>query len=358
MYSLMNLKKIEAVSLFLAVLIMWSCGGKKEAPAIQQKGGDIASIDGFVVKAEPLSNILTVPGTLEPGETVELRPEVQGKVTGINFQEGTTVKQGQLLVKLYDADLQAELKGIKLQYDLASRNEERAKKLLDIEGLSQQEYDVVKNAVDALSASMELVQAKIARTEIRAPFNGKVGLRKVSLGAMVGPTDVVATLVQDNPLKLDFTLQEKYVYALNGKEKVTFKVDGVDGEFPGRIAAKEPLINAATRALSVRAVCDNPGGKLLPGAFASVSVLFDKIPDALLVPNQAIIPEARAKKVVVSRNGQAEFVEVITGTRDADKVHIVSGLNVGDTIAVTGLLRVRPGMKLAFKNLNNTQTAE
>lgn len=347
-----HLRQIGSL-VILSTIFFSACGGGKKDAAMpgKNKGGDMAAVDGYVVETSELANSLSIPGTLEAAEMVELRPEMQGKVTSINFKEGTEVSKGQLLVKLYDADLQAELKGLKIQRELAVKNEERLKKLLDIKGVSQQEYDIVQNTVSGLDASMELTQAKISRTEIRAPFNGKIGLRKVSIGAMIGPTDIVATLVQINPLKLDFTLQEKYVYALNGKENVTFKVQGVDGEFPGKISAMESQIDATTRALSVRALCDNPKGKLLPGAFASVNIIFDEIPDALLVPNQAIIPEARGKKIIVSRNGKAEFVSVTTGVRDADNVQIETGLKAGDTIATTGLLRIKPGTVLKFKNL-------
>lgn len=348
----MNLK-VDSL-LLSSLLLLAACGGKKDTavPATGGKGNDQAMVDGFVLQTSELSNSLVIPGTLEPSEVVELRPESQGKVTAINFQEGSVVKQGQLLVKLFDADLQAELKGLSIQRELAVKNEERLHKLLDIQGVSQQEYDVVKNNVAALDASMELTRAKISRTEIRAPFTGKIGLRNISIGAMISPTDIVATLVQTNPLKLDFTLQERYVYALNGKEKVVFKVEGVDGEFSGKIAATQSLIDAATRSLEVRAFCDNGKAKLLPGAFASVTITFDKIPDALMVPNQAVIPEARGKKIIVSRNGKAEFVSVTTGVRDADNIQIATGLNAGDTIATSGLLRIKPGTALKFKNLS------
>lgn len=344
----------------LGLLLLAACGEKKEKAAPGGpggKGGDKAVVDGHVVKTSELANTLTIPGTLEPSETVDLRPEVQGKVTGIHFKEGGMVGKGQLLVKLYDADLQAELKGLQLQRDLAAKNEGRIKQLLGVNGVSQQEYDVAANQVSQLDASIDLTKAKISRTEIRAPFNGKIGLRKVSEGAMIGPADVVATLVQTHPLKLDFNLQERYVYALNGKERVTFKVQGLDGEFPGKIQAEESRIDATTRSLMVRAFCDNPKGKLLPGAFASVTIAFDEIPDAILIPNQAVIPDARGKKVIVSRGGKAEFVPVTTGVRDADNVQISSGLSAGDTIAVTGLMRIKPGTQLTFKNFSNTQEA-
>lgn len=350
---------LRATSILPALLLLAACGGKK-APAPGGpggKGGDKAAVEGYVTKTTELSNTLSIPGTLEPSEVVDLRPEIQGKVTGIHFREGGMVTKGQLLVKLYDADLQAELKGFELQRELAAKNEGRIKQLLGVNGVSQQEYDVAANQVSQLDASIELTKAKISRTEIRAPFAGKIGLRKVSEGAMIGPTDIVATLVQTHPLKLDFNLQERYVYALNGKERVTFKVQGLDGEFPGKIEAQESRIDNTTRSLMVRAFCDNPKGKLLPGAFASVTIAFDDIPDAILIPNQAVIPEARGKKVIVSRNGKAEFVPVVTGVRDADNVQIESGLQPGDTIAVTGLLRIKPGTALTFKNLVKNQPA-
>lgn len=338
-----------------ATLMLAACGGKKEPAAAGGagggKGGDKAVVEGYVIKTTELANTLSIPGTLEPAESVDLRPETQGKVIAINFKEGGMVTKGQLLVKLFDADLQAELKGLQIQRQLAAKNEERLKQLLNISGVSQQEYDIAYNTLEGIDASMELTKAKISRTEIRAPFNGKIGLRRISEGAMIGPTDVVATLVQTNPLKLDFSLQERYVYALNGKERVAFKVQGLDKEYPGKVSALESRIDPTTRSLMVRALCENPKGELLPGAFASVTVTFDEIPNAIMIPNQSVIPDVRGKKVIVSRDGKAEFVPVTTGTRDADNVQISTGLQEGDTIAITGLLRIRPGTQLKFKNL-------
>lgn len=343
----------------LMASLLWlnSCGNKsgETTPGAGAKPNPPAMVEGYVVKTEQVSNSLTVPGTLQASESVELRSEIQGRITDIFFKEGTSVSKGQLLVKLYDADLKAEWKSLTSQKELAVKNENRLKKMLDINGISQQDYDAAVLKVAELDAAIELVQAKITRTEIRAPFAGTVGLRRISEGAVVSPADVLAVLVKNNPLNLDFTLQERYAYALNGKEKITFSVQGVEGTFPAKIVARESVLDNNSRSLKVRAHFDNAKGNLLAGAFATVAITFEDIPEAVLIPNQAVIPEARGKKVIVSRNGVAEFAQVITGTRDADRVMIESGIKPGDTIAITGLLRIRPGTEIRFKNLQNAK---
>ena len=330
------------------------CGsdGNKEAPKSGPKGGPVP-VEGFVVKETPLSSALTLPGTLEPFEKVELRAEMQGRITQILFKEGEAVSKDKLLVKLFDADLQAEFNVIKQQHDLAKKNESRLREMLAVKGVSEAEYDQALSRVRETEAQMELIQAKIRRTEVRAPFSGKMGLRRISEGALVGPGDVLAVLVQDNNMKLDFSLPERYAYGIKGNEKISFTVQGQKEEFFAKILAWESAVESGSRSLRVRAVCPNNGGKLIPGAFASVRFSLQDVNDALMVPNQALIPEAKGKKAIVIRGGKAEFVSVTTGFRDAEKVQVLSGLQGGDTIAVTGLMSLRPESDVVLKTIQN-----
>lgn len=333
------------------------CGSEenKDAPAKSGPKGGAVPVEGFVVRGTALSRALTLPGTLEPFEKVELKAEMQGRITQILFKEGESVPKDKLLVKLYDADLQAELGVIKQQYDLAKKNEARLREMLSVKGVSEAEYDQALSRVRELEAQMELIQARIRRTEVRAPFSGKMGLRRISEGAFVGPGDVLAVLVQDNSMKLDFTLPERYAYGIKGTEKIFFTVQGQKEQFSAKILATESAVEAGSRSLKVRAVCPNPGGKLIPGTFASVHFSLEDVNDALMVPNHALIPEAKGKKAIVIRNGKAEFVPVTTGFRDAEMVQVLSGLNAGDTIAVTGLMSLRPGADAVLKSIQNSK---
>lgn len=300
------------------------------------------SVSGFVVQPQNLDNNIMASGTLLANEEIELHPEVSGKIVELNLNEGTPVAKGTLLVKLFDADLQATLKKLNAQKATAQKTEERLKKLLAVSGVGQQEYDNALTQVLSINADIEFTQAQISKTEIRAPFNGIVGLRNVSLGAFVSPTVSVATLQQVNPLKVDFTVPEKYFSSVAKGSTVTFTVDGSTENFSGKVYAVEPKIDEATRTIKVRALVQNEKQKLLPGGFASIDLDLKKIEGALMVPTQCIIPEARNKKIIVVKDGKADFRIVQTGIRNESYIQITSGVQTGDTVVATALMYVKP----------------
>lgn len=308
-------------------------------------------VTGFVVQPQRLENGITASGTLLANEEVELHPEVSGKITSLNLSEGSQVSKGTLLVKLYDADLQAQLKKLLLQRQTAENTENRLKQLLAINGVGQQEYDNALIQLNNIKADIELLQAQISKTEIRAPFDGIVGLKNVSEGAYVTPATAIATLQQVNPLKVDFTVPEKYASSIGRGDIVKFTVDGLSETFTGRVFAVEPRIDEATRSVKLRAVVQNAGVKILPGAFAKVDVGLKSIEGALMIPTQCIIPEARNKKVIVVRDGKARFAVVETGVRNESYIQIVSGVNEGDTIVATAIMSVKPDMGLKIVKL-------
>lgn len=325
---------------------------KEQAPA-GPAGGPPKElpVTGFVVQPRSLENGITASGTLLANEEVELHPEVSGKITSLNLSEGNQVSKGTLLVKLYDADLQAQLKKLLLQRETAEKTENRLKQLLAINGVGQQEYDNALIQLNNIKADIELLQAQISKTEIRAPFDGIVGLKNVSEGAYVTPATAIATLQQVNPLKVDFTVPEKYASSIGRGDIVKFTVDGLSETFNGRVFAVEPRVDEATRSVKLRAVVQNAGVKILPGAFAKVDVGLKSIEGALMIPTQCIIPEARNKKVIVVRDGKARFAVVETGVRNESYIQIVSGVNEGDTIVATAIMSVKPDMGLKIVKL-------
>ena len=312
------------------------------APASKSGAPKDISVSGFVVQPKNLDNGIVASGTLLANEEVELHPEASGKITQLNLNEGNSVSKGTLLVKLFDADLQAQLKKLQLQKGSAEKTEMRLKQLLAINGIGQQEYDNAVTQINNINADIDLTQAQISKTEVRAPFNGVVGLKNVSIGAYVSPTTSIATLQQIDPLKIDFTVPEKYSSSLGKGDAIKFAVDGSAETFTGKVFAIEPKIDEATRSIKVRALVANSKTKLFPGAFAKIDLGLKSVEGAMMVPTQCIIPEARNKKLIVVKDGKAKFVIVETGVRNESYIQITSGVESGDTIVATALMYVKP----------------
>lgn len=341
-----------------------SSGSKDDAPKQQKGAGGGAGnrppvrADGFIVKTKLLLDNIEIPGTIVSNETTEIHPEVAGRITGIYFREGAFVNKGALLVKLNDADLQAQKKKILVQLQVAKQNEERSAQLLKIQGISKQDYEAMVLQVSTANADLAVVQTQIEKTNIRAPFSGKLGLRMVSVGAYVSQTSVISTMSQPNQLKIDFTVPERNINQISYGKFVNFTVDGSDRTYAAKVIATESNITQDTRTLQVRAAVQGNVAGLVPGNFAKVILDFQPDPNAILIPTQAIIPQARGKKVYLYNDGKAKFVDVTTGIRDSANIQITSGLKVGDTVLITGLLALKPEAKVMLgKVVNGTKSA-
>jgi membrane fusion protein, multidrug efflux system len=334
------MKALKIISLIAAATIfLFACkADKKEEQKPAPKPA--AKADAYIVSAAALSNSIEVPGSLAPFEETSLQPEISGKVTGIYFKEGTMVQQGAVMIKLYDADLQAQLKKLQVQLSIAKKTEERQTELLKINGISQQDYDLSLLAVKNLEA-----------TSIKAPFSGKAGLRNISMGAYISPQTIITSIRQLSQLKLIFTVPERYSSKMKPGELVQFKIDGDNTVFSATVLAIENDIAEETRSMKVKATVNVQNDKLFAGAFAKVQLQLSKNETALMIPTQAIIPQARGKKVMVVRNGLASLEAVTTGVRDTALVEITSGLKSGDTILITGLLTTKPGSKVQLNKV-------
>ncbi|MCS7037510.1 MAG: efflux RND transporter periplasmic adaptor subunit [Saprospiraceae bacterium] len=309
----------------------------------------LAAVEGYVVKPTRLDADLTAAGTLLPAEETTLYPETAGRVVMLHLPEGRAVRQGDLLLKLFDEDLQAQLKKAEAQLQQARLTEQRLGELLKVKGVSQQEYDAAALQVRVLESDIDLTRAQLRKTEVRAPYSGVIGLRQISLGAYVSPATPITTLRATHPLRLDFSVPEQFATLVRAGQRVTFRVQGQTRTYSATVIASEPAISAEARTLKVRAtVASSAQTTLTPGMFAEVSLQLQTRNDALLIPAQAIVPKSRDKIVFVSRNGQAVPTVVKTGARQADKVEIIEGLQPGDTIAVTGTLFLRPNTPLRF----------
>lgn len=324
---------------------------KNEKPAAPAKGAGQLQAEAFIVKTTSLSENLELPGTILPYEQTEIRPEISGRVVQLNINEGGFVQKGSVLVKLFDGDLQAQLKKLQVQLQIAEKTAERYKALLKINGVSQQEYDLSELDASNLRADIDLVKVNIAKTEIRAPFNGRMGLRQISLGAYITPTTLISTISQVGQLKMEFSVPEKYSDEMRKGRSVKFTVAGTNQSFAASILATESVIEANTRTLKVRTVVNGNHALLVPGAFAKVALQLGENDQALIIPTQAVIPQARNKRVILYRNGVADFQEVRTGIRDSSFVEITEGLQKGDTVVTTALLSIRDGSKIKLSKV-------
>jgi membrane fusion protein (multidrug efflux system) len=305
-------------------------------------GGKGLQVDGIVVTTSNFTNDLEVTGTIEANESVSLRSEVSGLVTSINFKEGTTVSKGTLLVKINDRDIQAQLQEALTRQKLSGTNENRSKQLLEKGAISQEEYDTSLADLQSLSSQTSLIRAQLAKTAIYAPFSGRIGLRSISVGEYLTPATMIANLSSVNPLKISFSVPERYVGQIKLGSAVSFTTDGYTKSFTGKVFAIEPGINTQTRTLQIKALVPNENNELLPGSFAKIKLALSTAKDAILIPNEAIIPVLKGKTVFISKNGKAQQVPVESGTRTADRIVITSGLKVGDTVLTTGAMAVKP----------------
>lgn len=303
----------------------------------------------YVVKGQDFSNTISLSGSIEANEQIEIRSEVSGIVENIAFTEGSSVTKGQVLFKVNDIELRAQLAQAKTKESLASENERRAKLLLQKEAISQEEYDIASADYRTAKAQTQLIQAQIGKTTVRAPFSGKIGLRSISPGTYVTPATLIAKLVSTNPLKITFSIPEKYATEITKNNTITFTVPNVKETFTAKIYALEPAIEATTRTLQIRALTDNSNGKLLPGTFANIELPLKNIKDAIIIPTEAIVPIQDGKKVFIANNGKAKEVKVETLTRTDKDVVITSGLKIGDTVLTSGVMSLKDEADIKVK---------
>ena len=355
----------KSVKLFLAIIIsllviylilmpkfdwmrFWE--EKKSGPQSESGGGGMGMSKLLVsaVVAEPtlLENNISITGGIIPNESVAIKSEISGKVDAIYFDEGTKAKKGELLVKINVDELLAQLK--KAQYTEKLRNEIefRQRQLLEREAISQEEYDQSLTELQTAQTDIQLLKTQIAKSYIRAPFSGRVGLRNVSLGAYITPSTVITDLFSLDPIKVEFSIPGKYVGRIGKEKNIEFTTDASETIYTGKVYATEPRIDPNTRTLKVRALSSNPKGELLPGQFVNIKLGLDRKEDVIMVPTEAVIPELNSSKVYVLLNGKVSEKQIETGIRTASHLEITSGLDIGDTIITTGMLQVRPGMSV------------
>ncbi len=338
------------IHLLVLLLILAACGEERTDPFTDSKADGIPSFFSAVIaESTPLARDIEAPGTILAFESTDMQPEVPGRVISINFREGSFVRKGSLLVKLFDANLQAQLNKLDAQLKVAEATAKRQTELLAINGTSQQDYDNTVLNVSNIKADMELLKVQISQTEIRAPFDGKLGLRNISLGAYVTPANIITNISQVKSVKLEFTVPEQYAAEMNAGKTVSISPANARKIYYATIIASENLISAETRNLLIRAIVKNPDNELLPGNFVQVTIKVGTEQNAIMLPTEAVIPSTRNQKLIVVRDGKAVMQNVNTGFRDSAKVEIKTGIQAGDTVVTSGLLTIKEGMPLKVK---------
>jgi membrane fusion protein (multidrug efflux system) len=315
-------------------------------------GPDQLEVRVLTLSPQPLVERLLTTGTVRANEEIEIVGEVAGKVAAVEFHEGSRVASGDLLLQIDDTQLRAERDRAAYRVALAERSEARQRRLLDEGLVSQEEYDFAQSELNVLRAELALAEARLLKTRIHAPFSGVIGLRQVSLGSYLTPQTVIATLQQVDPVRVDFSIPEKYAGRSRPGVQVEFRTRGSRSTHVGEIAAIEPRVDLDTRSLTIRARSPNRDGALVPGAFADVELVVDRIESALAVPSRAVIPELGGKKVFVVERGKAEPRKVETGLRTEDSVQVTAGLEPGDRVIVTAIQRLRPGLPVTVAEVS------
>jgi membrane fusion protein (multidrug efflux system) len=308
-----------------------------------QGTGAPVSAEVYAVKETPMAKTVSTVGTLRANESVDIVSELTKRLVKVEMKEGATVAKDEVLFVLDETDLVAEIAQIDAALKLAEANKVRTEELLPQRAVSRQEFDLARSEVDIFKARRVTREVELAKTRIRAPFAGRVGIRQVSEGALLKPETVLTNLQDLSRIKVDFPLPERYSSEVKTGQKFTFTVAGNANVFEGEIAVVEPAADAATRSLKVRGICSDPKG-LLPGGFAEVTLQLDTVENGFAIPSQAVVPSSRGQGVYVVRDGKAAFQDIEIGLRTAEQVQVLRGLKEGDLVLTTNLLRVRPGV--------------
>lgn len=334
-------------------------GVSASKPGGMRGGQQTLMASGYVIVPTEMYELINGIGTLLPDEEVDLAFETSGKVVGIYFEEGKKVTKGELLAKINDRPLQAQLLKLQAQLKLSQEKEFRQRQLLDRDAISRESYDQIATELQSLQADILLVEARIAETELRAPFDGIVGLRMISEGAYTNTQTKIIRLVKASPLKIEFGINERYADELKIGFPITFEVPDISKEFSASVYAVDPKVDVETRTIMARALYPNVNNELKPGRYVSVTALLSKIENAVSIPTEAIIPEMEGEKVFIYKNGKAEQVRVITGLRTESHIQIKEGLQFGDTLLTTAILQLRQSLPVKLDTvITNRQIAE
>jgi membrane fusion protein (multidrug efflux system) len=330
-------------------------GAVAKAPA---QAGPATTVEAAKVATQPMPQTITAVGSLRSDESVTVRPEVAGRISAILFKEGQHVAKGMTLIRLDPAINAAEVQQARANLKLAQSKYDRAVELSQRNFISGQAKDEAENNLRVAEASVALVEARLAKTEIKAPFSGMIGLRVVSVGDYVKEGADVVNLESIDPLKVDFRVPEIYLQQVQVGQTLTITLDALPGKtYDGKVLAVNPLVDAGGRSVVIRAVVRNQDTSLRPGMFARVRLITRDERQALVIPEQAIVPQGDEQYVYRVVDGKVTRVKVEIGQRRDSKVEILKGLEASDVVVTAGQLKLRDGMAVTILGGNGPASA-
>ncbi len=337
-----------ALALIGGGVAYYSLQDQDAAAPVQQRGGAGAARSAPVevarVTLEKEDVRLNAIGTLTSDENVDIAAEIAGRVSSIAFNEGRSVKQGDVLVTLDDALLRVEVQDTAAKLKLAEANFSRANTLSRSGTGTTRARDEAVSELEISRAAHELAKVRLDKATLRAPFDGVVGLRRVSSGAFVQAGTAIVNLEKIDRLKVDFRLPEVHLNLVQQGMPVEIQVDAYPGAtFKGSIYALDPAVDVNGRAIRVRAELDNADGRLKPGLFARVVVPVPQEQEVIRIPESGVVPQAGETFVYRVKDNKAEQIKVVLGRRAAGVVDVLEGLNDGDVLVTAGHLRLRNG---------------
>jgi len=346
---------VIALYLSLVVLISGCYASAKENDKEKSPAAPVAvqatPVDGVIIKPATLKEELEITGSLAANQQVDIVSELTRKIVRVNVREGASVQAGQLLFELDNADLQAQLQKLRQQEKLAALNEERLRDLIAHEAVVQQDYDQAFTNLKVLQAQVAELQVTISKTHIKAPFGGQVGIVHVYPGAVVSVNTILTNIQDNSVVKLDFQVPEKYAHIITAGSEQRFTVSSDTKQYTAKVIARESSLDQNTRTLLVRAVSANPGRSLLPGQSARLHLALHSSADALMVSSQALMPSSQGYSVYTVKNNIVKLSPIEIGQRSPYAVEVLHGLNNGDTVVTSNLLRLIPGASVQFVTL-------
>jgi len=317
-----------------------------------RQGSTILPVEAKIINPKRIENVIRITGAILANESVALRSEISGKIEKIYFQEGQRVKKGDLLLSINDDEILAQVERLKYTQKLNEDIEYRQRQLLEKEAISREEYEIALTTLNTTQSDIKEREARLSKHKLYAPFQGIIGLRQVSEGSYITPSDLIVNIYSINPIKVEFSVPGKYSPMVKKGDTINFKTEASKNEFIGTIYAVEPRIDPRTRTLQIRAICRNDEELLIPGQFANIDYILNVLPDALMVPSESVIPELNSHKVFTYKKGLISQEVVSIGLRNENEVQITQGINPGDTVITTGILQVRHGMPVNLSIIN------
>jgi len=333
--------------IIMIITLLTSC--QEEKVTVSKDSNYVERFNYSILDGDTINQEITIPGTVIPFESIELYPEIEGRLKKIYFNEGEQVQKGAPLFTIDSDILEAEKKQVEVNLEYELKNQARKKKLYESQAGTFEAYEEAQSNVNALNAQLELLNVRINKATVKAPFSGKIGIRNVSEGAYVSTTTMVATLSQINPVKIDFSVPQRYASKVKIGQSVEIDIARTDTILSATIYATEPVINESTRLLHIRAQ-RNAHPKLSSGSFVEVNYNLGEIYQALMVPTAAIVPVLNGQQIWIMKDGKAHAVSIETGVRTDAKVQVISSdLHIGDTVITSGLLGLREGLQVTGK---------